>query len=141
MPTISTHDTRLFSARLDSSFLRLVLAILRAAHRAENYLIRAASRKVLHEPRNSYARPLLPHPYGRLCQSRQGWPIRLVVLQNSSRWADLPVRKIIYAALRYSLIMPPSTFRRRIGASSDVTTGSSESGGRCRRDWWGRWQL
>jgi hypothetical protein len=38
---------------------------------------------------------------------------------------DLRVHGVAYAARWYSLITPPSTFRRRTGASSGTTTGSS----------------
>jgi hypothetical protein len=39
--------------------------------------------------------------------------------------SDLRVHGVAYAARRYSLITPPSTFRRCTGASSGTTTGSS----------------
>ncbi len=45
------------------------------------------------------------------------------------------------AARRYSLMTPPSTWCRRIGASSEMTRAGSWLGGRWVRPWWGRWSL
>jgi hypothetical protein len=54
---------------------------------------------------------------------------------------DLQVRGGVHAALLYSLITPPSTFRRWTGASSGTMTGEAWSGDRCWRDWCGRCPL
>jgi hypothetical protein len=48
-----------------------------------------------------------------------------VPLQNVVTGSDLRVRGAAYAARWYSLITPPSTFRRCTGASSGTTIGSS----------------
>ena len=57
------HSARVAQSSPSLRFVhRLVLVILRAAHRCGNSSIRAASRKVLHEPHCSHERPLLPHP-------------------------------------------------------------------------------
>jgi regulatory ArsR family protein len=55
--------------------------------------------------------------------------------------SDLRVHGAVHAALWYSLITPPSTFRRCTGVLSGTATGSLWSGGRWRRDWCGRWPL
>ena len=49
--------------------------------------------------------------------------------------SNLRIHGISYAARWYSLITPPSTFRRWTGKSSGALLWSSWSGGRCRRDW------
>jgi hypothetical protein len=45
--------------------------------------------------------------------------------KNVVTGSDLRVRGATYAARWYSLITPPSTFRRCTGASSGTTVGSS----------------
>ena len=48
-----------------------------------------------------------------------------VPLQNAAGYSDLRVHGSVHAARWYSLIMPPSTFRRCTGASNGTTAGSS----------------
>ena len=51
---------------------------------------------------------------------------RLHARRSKNRdWPDLRVHGVAHAARRYSLITPPSTFRRCAGASSGMTTDSS----------------
>jgi hypothetical protein len=50
---------------------------------------------------------------------------RPVPLQNGEALPDLRVHGVVQAARWYSLITPPSTFRRRTGAPSGTTTGAS----------------
>ena len=47
-----------------------------------------------------------------------------VLLQNAASAPDLRVLLAVHAARWYSLIAPPSTLRRRTGASRGTTTGS-----------------
>jgi len=57
-----------------------------------------------------------------------------VPLQNATTALTCRFRLADQAARWYSLITPPSTFRRSTGTSSGTTTGLSSSGGRCCRD-------
>ncbi len=48
-----------------------------------------------------------------------------VPLQNGEALPDLRVHGVVQAARWYSLITPPSIFRRRTGAPGGTTTGAS----------------
>ena len=54
---------------------------------------------------------------------------------------DQRVRGVAYAALWFSLMTSPSTFRSWAGAPGSTTVGVQWPGGRCWRDWYGRWPL
>src|SRR5690348_687190 len=53
------------------------------------------------------------------------WPQNPVLLQNAATGLTCRFQRVIHAAWWYSLITPPSTFRRCTGAVSGTTTGSS----------------
>src|SRR5215467_2884993 len=54
---------------------------------------------------------------------------------------DQRVRGVAYAALWFSFMTSPSTFRSWTGAPGSTTVGVQWPGGRCWRDWYGRWPL